>query len=99
MYADDAKAYPYYVSASLPSDPFPYGYKHWPFALQPYQKLTWANRAYHCPAYQGAISTPTNRASDTVSMVGSYAYNVTGVANSTYRKGAIGVGDGHRAGW
>ncbi len=94
MYAEDAKAYPYYVSASLPNDPYPYLFKHWSDALQPYQKLSWANRAYHCPAYQGAISTPTNTASDVEWMVGSYAYNVTGVANSRDPLAQLGLGMG-----
>jgi prepilin-type N-terminal cleavage/methylation domain-containing protein/prepilin-type processing-associated H-X9-DG protein len=70
MYADDAKAYPYYSAV--------YGAKtvHWPFFLQPYQKLNWENRAYHCPAYQGAISPASN---SFAFIFGSYAYNFTGV--------------------
>jgi prepilin-type N-terminal cleavage/methylation domain-containing protein/prepilin-type processing-associated H-X9-DG protein len=94
MYAEDAKAYPYYMSASLPDDPYPYGYKHWPFTLQPYRKLSWAIPAYHCPAYNGAISTPTNNVSDTVALLGSYAYNVTGVVNPTYAPPQLGLGTG-----
>jgi prepilin-type N-terminal cleavage/methylation domain-containing protein len=86
MYAEDAKAYPYYF---LPDFSYAgYGYNHWPYALQPYQKLSWSNLAYHCPAYQGAISTQTN-----VSywLFGSYAYNLTGVANDSSSSG-LGLG-------
>jgi prepilin-type N-terminal cleavage/methylation domain-containing protein/prepilin-type processing-associated H-X9-DG protein len=76
MYADDAKAYPYYNGPQFAGTFTP----HWFDALQPYQKLSWINPAYHCPAYQGAISTPTNQETDTVIVLGSYAYNLTGVA-------------------
>ena len=53
MYVDDNKSYPYY--RTLLGE-----YVHWPFMLKPYQKLSWETPAYHCPAYQGAISPTSN---------------------------------------
>jgi prepilin-type N-terminal cleavage/methylation domain-containing protein len=96
MYSEDAKVYPYYFCnqgytyATAPNDIL----FHWPYALQPYQKLSWANPAYHCPAYMGAISTPTNSADY---LLGSYAYNLTGAAFVYSRSGLVwgGVRMGH----
>ena len=94
MYAEDAKAYPYYVTYA-PKLP---GLLHWSDELQPYQKLKWANPAYHCPAYNGAILTQTNTADYPPYLVGSYAYNVTGVAEPANASPQLGLGIGIEAG-
>jgi prepilin-type N-terminal cleavage/methylation domain-containing protein/prepilin-type processing-associated H-X9-DG protein len=70
MYVDDTKFYPY-----LDIDPsFPVRRK-WPDALQPYYRLDWTNRNFHCPAYQGGVSTILQQ--DDI-LYGSYAYNDLG---------------------
>ena len=74
MYVDDTKFYPY-----LDIDPYP-GFSRfakWPDALQPYYRLAWTNRNFHCPAYQGGVSTILQQ-DDT--LYGSYAYNDLGTA-------------------
>jgi hypothetical protein len=54
----------------------------WQQALQPYYQLNWTNPAYHCPAYNGAIMSPTFKfLQDTTSpgfLYGSYSYNAYG---------------------
>lgn len=72
MYVDDTKYYPYLDIDRFTG--FPVRNK-WPDALQPYYRLEWTNRNFHCPAYQGGIST--TQLSDDM-LFGSYAYNDLG---------------------
>jgi prepilin-type N-terminal cleavage/methylation domain-containing protein/prepilin-type processing-associated H-X9-DG protein len=74
MYVDDTKFYPYLDIDGFTSFP---AFKKWPDALQPYYRLDWTNRNFHCPAYQGGVSTIPGR-DDT--LYGSYAYNDLGTA-------------------
>ena len=78
MYIDDARFYPYYCYWQ--SNGFDYNYigfnVPWSSALMPYYRLGWDKPAYHCPTYQGAITTATNWGSG---LIGSYAYNVLDV--------------------
>jgi prepilin-type N-terminal cleavage/methylation domain-containing protein/prepilin-type processing-associated H-X9-DG protein len=77
LYLDDNNSrYPFYEA--LP-DPNSFDATiHWPDALEPYYKLKWQDRVYHCPAYKGLIvaGTLTNRMGP---IVGSYAYNRNGI--------------------
>jgi prepilin-type N-terminal cleavage/methylation domain-containing protein/prepilin-type processing-associated H-X9-DG protein len=73
MYVDDTKYYPY-LDVDHPTG---LGFKKWPDALQPYYRFDWTNRNFHCPAYQGGVST--NRQQDD-SLYGGYAYNDLGTA-------------------
>src|SRR5216684_1130019 len=51
MYVDDTEFYPYLdIDGRFPI-------KKWPDALQPYYRVDWTNRNFHCPAYQGGVST------------------------------------------
>jgi prepilin-type N-terminal cleavage/methylation domain-containing protein/prepilin-type processing-associated H-X9-DG protein len=77
MYVGDNKAYPPYL---LPAHPV----VQWEQLVQGYRfdanlgdadASYWTNRAYHCPAYTGALSN------EGPIWLGSYAYNVVGVAN------------------
>jgi prepilin-type N-terminal cleavage/methylation domain-containing protein/prepilin-type processing-associated H-X9-DG protein len=55
MYVDDARYYPwgaYYTNNGLNSGIY------WEEVLQPYYRLAWTNRAFHCPAYGGYIQRP-----------------------------------------
>jgi len=70
MYVQDSKEYPYLRG---PLRPEALGSLTWPDALQPYGKLYWTNRSYHCPAYQGQITNFFTFP------VGSYGYNALGV--------------------
>jgi prepilin-type N-terminal cleavage/methylation domain-containing protein/prepilin-type processing-associated H-X9-DG protein len=75
--------YPYYLGPSGPSygDATGQGGRaagliYWSSKLFPYYPLSWTNKAYHCPGYQGAITGPVfGGAPD---RLGSYAYNVHG---------------------
>jgi prepilin-type N-terminal cleavage/methylation domain-containing protein len=96
MYADDYKVYPYYASVISDRNDTPF---LWEQALQIYYPTIWfENRAYHCPAYIGAIIenvTTGNRQGTTsgyAAEVGSYAYNLWG-AGSAYSQLGLGVGD------
>ena len=71
MYVGDTKAYPYLTG---PSSQGTYTLS-WPDALQPYNKLDWTNRNYHCPAYQGQIINSHGA----FQVFGSYSYNDLGV--------------------
>lgn len=69
LYLDDNNArYPLY-------DLFPTSIR-WPEELQPYYRLNWTNRSYHCPGYKGVISGPGDPPYFTA--YGSYAYNASG---------------------
>jgi prepilin-type N-terminal cleavage/methylation domain-containing protein len=80
MYVEDYRAYPvyfnYYAVANN-DNPAPYPYK-WEDMLRPYNSVAWTNRAYHCPAYLGAMVGVTDETG--VIWAGSYAYNTSGVA-------------------
>ena len=51
----------------------------WSEELQPYYRLGWTNKAYHCPTYKGLISLPGDQPYH--AHWGSYAYNSWGIAN------------------
>lgn len=71
MYLDDYRKYPYGSYLISPS-------MFWWFqALQPYHKVPWTNRSFHCPAYQGLISE-----SATGLPYGSYTFNALGTSLS-----------------
>jgi prepilin-type N-terminal cleavage/methylation domain-containing protein len=96
MYVDDFKVYPYYASITSAHDDTPF---LWEQALQIYYPGIWfENRAYHCPAYIGAIignMATGNRPGATAGYgaeVGSYSYNLWG-AGSAYSTLGLGVGD------
>jgi prepilin-type N-terminal cleavage/methylation domain-containing protein len=69
MYVQDSKEYPYLLA---PPRLDTMGRLSWPDALQPYYRLYWTNRSFHCPAYQGQVTNffffP----------IGSYSYNALG---------------------
>lgn len=70
MYVEDTKVYPYLdYDSGWPS------FRKWPDILQPYYRIAWTNRNFHCPAYQGVVSTNLNQ--DDM-LYGSYAYNDLG---------------------
>ena len=50
MYVGDFHAYPYFIEPDLSGRTI-----KWQEELRPYYRLEWTNRAYHCPAYTGAI--------------------------------------------
>jgi len=81
MYVGDYKAYPY--------DYDNYD-RLWHDDLQPFYPLNWTNPAYHCPAYQGAISVYIDGPLQ-LGRYGSYSYNVYGAARATLTNN-IGVG-------
>jgi prepilin-type N-terminal cleavage/methylation domain-containing protein/prepilin-type processing-associated H-X9-DG protein len=95
MYADDAKAYPYYVEYAPTL-------VHWPNELLPYYKLGWDSLSYHCPSYNGIITFTTTSSTGTF-LFGSYGYNEAGTVavgdeyaanpTNTFRLG-LGVGEG-----
>ena len=64
-YVSDCRVYPYGELVIAPLNGV-----HWWESLYPYYPLTWTNRQFHCPTYQGPI--------DLGSLSGSYAYNGTG---------------------
>lgn len=73
LYVEETGVYPYYsYDASQP----PWNAIHWQDSIQPYYPLTWTNLAYHCPAYQGAVSPIILGIA-----WGSYSYNLWGAAN------------------
>jgi prepilin-type N-terminal cleavage/methylation domain-containing protein/prepilin-type processing-associated H-X9-DG protein len=81
MYLDDTKFYPY-LDIDRPA-----GFRlvrKWPDALQPYYRLDWTNRNFHCPAYQGGVSTILERDD---ALYGSYAYNDLGTASDFHPLG------------
>jgi prepilin-type processing-associated H-X9-DG protein len=53
--------------------------RFWASKLTPYYPLRWTNRAYHCPAYKGAITGSTQVPGGWTYPFGSYAYNAVGV--------------------
>ena|ERR1039457_5554420 len=71
MYVDDYHQYPY-AKQVLPGWP-----QSWWFEdLRKYHTISFTNRAFHCPAYQGAIVDMSPLRS-----YGSYAYNSSGTLN------------------
>lgn len=76
MYVDDNRFYfPY--SFQRPSS-----WQYWWDSLALYLQIQWTNRAFHCPAYQGAVGTGFPPGTG-----GSYAYNVLGTGESTVGTG------------
>lgn len=70
MYVEDTKFYPWLMGLS----PQRSATLSWPDALQPYYKLDWTNRNYHCPAYQGQMINEHVY----LQVFGSYSYNYEG---------------------
>ncbi|HLH53628.1 MAG TPA: type II secretion system protein [Verrucomicrobiae bacterium] len=71
LYIDDSNGnYPLYriVAAGGPV--------YWFDELQPYYRLSWTNKSYHCPAYKGQITY--HQAQFAFQSYGSYAYNNRG---------------------
>lgn len=66
---DNGGKFPYYQGSTHNGVTDPYHYILWSQKLWPYDPIKWKDRAYHCPAYKGAISRG----------LGSYAYNAFGV--------------------
>lgn len=86
MYVEDTKFYPYLdEDRSFPA------HTKWPDALLPYYRLDWTNRNFHCPAYQGVVSTILLQ--DDM-LYGSYAYNDSGTTYSSLQDfpGPLGLG-------
>jgi len=81
MYVDEHQnRYPYYLGPhdSWDDSTEPDNRSYWWSKLVPYYPVKWADRAYHCPGYRGAVAGrvgPGPRAYP----VGSYAYNLRGV--------------------
>jgi len=75
MYLDENSArYPFHAlrpTLITPTTPV----VHWSEELQPFYKVSWTNKSYHCPAYKGKISLTGDGFYDGVSSTGSYAYN------------------------
>jgi prepilin-type N-terminal cleavage/methylation domain-containing protein/prepilin-type processing-associated H-X9-DG protein len=81
MYVDEHQdRYPYYLG---PHDPWddstePDSRSYWWSNLAPYRPLKWADRAYHCPGYSGAVAGRVGPSPGAYPL-GSYAYNRRGV--------------------
>jgi prepilin-type N-terminal cleavage/methylation domain-containing protein/prepilin-type processing-associated H-X9-DG protein len=87
MYVDDTKFYPYLdVDVGFPL------FKKWPDALQPYYRLDWTNRNFHCPAYQGGVSGRVSIILEDDLLYGSYAYNDLGTAFDNQSPHPLGLG-------
>jgi prepilin-type N-terminal cleavage/methylation domain-containing protein/prepilin-type processing-associated H-X9-DG protein len=86
MYVDDTKFYPYLDIDRFTGFP---RFRKWPDALQPYYRLDWTNRNFHCPAYQGVV-TAILQQDDT--LYGSYAYNDLGTAFEEEPSHPLGLG-------
>ncbi|MGP8238000.1 MAG: prepilin-type N-terminal cleavage/methylation domain-containing protein [Limisphaerales bacterium] len=71
MYVDDTGAYPYYANPEAATMD---QYNSWFDIIQPYYHLNWTNREFHCPTYQGDLSTFQGSGP----CYGSYAYNLWG---------------------
>jgi len=85
LYRDDYDhRYPFYIAFPQGgATPGQVGWEdvYWPGALEPYYKLHWEDKRYHCPAYRGVIQglgrfTP----GAFVTLSGSYGYNRGGTA-------------------
>lgn len=71
LYLDDNNGrYPFYELSPV--------IIRWPTELEPFYRLSWTNKSYHCPAYKGIISAPGDPLF--LSAYGSYAYNANGTA-------------------
>jgi prepilin-type N-terminal cleavage/methylation domain-containing protein/prepilin-type processing-associated H-X9-DG protein len=90
MYVDDRNAYPLGMFTDQPVTTTQpggigqmalYDVQFWYDELRPYYQLQWTNRAFQCPAYQGAV----------LSGVGSYSYNVFGTGNEQFQFGLNGL--------
>jgi prepilin-type N-terminal cleavage/methylation domain-containing protein/prepilin-type processing-associated H-X9-DG protein len=85
MYVEDHRAYP----MSFTTDPsVPLG-GFWYDSLAQYHRLSWTNRAFHCPTYKGIIRNLRDDPSGPTPL-GSYSYNIGGTS------GNVGLGLG---GW
>jgi prepilin-type N-terminal cleavage/methylation domain-containing protein/prepilin-type processing-associated H-X9-DG protein len=87
LYGDDYNhKYPFYCYATNSSAVYAFG---WEEALTPYYRVSWTNRAYHCPGYRGTL--PYGQLLETA-MVGSYGYNVLGTVGAPTVSGPLGLG-------
>jgi prepilin-type N-terminal cleavage/methylation domain-containing protein/prepilin-type processing-associated H-X9-DG protein len=81
LYLDDSSSRYPFARIPDPTAGIPGGYMlTWSEELQPYYRLSWTNKAYHCPTYKGIISLPGDQRYN--DHWGSYAYNSWGIANS-----------------
>jgi prepilin-type N-terminal cleavage/methylation domain-containing protein len=81
MYVDDNRAYPFYFDPTVTYSAEDF---KWQQALHRYYPIDWNNKAYHCPAYNGGISTTDfGLANYSYAWFGSYAYNVAGAFRGT----------------
>ncbi len=71
MYVDDNRAYPLGAQMQSAAQGFP----SWYDALAQYHRLSWTNRAFHCPTYKWVIR-------DGLSPLGSYSYNINGTSGN-----------------
>ena len=84
MYVNDNEnQYPYVFSQSDRTMDNPEG-AEWFTKLEPYYRIKWMDRQYHCPGYIGAISTAANTP-ESNDPLGSYAYNWRGIRG--YQRG------------
>src|SRR6266705_3881848 len=85
MYVEDHRAYPmsFITDPSVPLGGF------WYDSLAQYHRLSWTNRAFHCPTYKGIIRNLRDDPSGSPPL-GSYSYNIGGTS------GNVGLGLG---GW
>ncbi len=51
-------------------------FAYWADELQPYYRLDWTNKSYHCPAYKGLIAY--SQSQQDILTFGSYGYNKSG---------------------
>jgi prepilin-type N-terminal cleavage/methylation domain-containing protein len=77
MYAEDTKVYPMHYDGS--ENDGPNDGPNWSAKLHQYYKLAWATPSFHCPAYNGLISSEPSGVGSF--LIGSYSYNVSGVAS------------------
>ena len=76
MYGSDYGVYPYYWQQVADGNGV-----GWMQSLEAYYPLSWTNRAYHCPAYMGAVSSSFGGYGYWDGYVGSYAYNDKGTSS------------------
>ncbi len=77
MYVDDSQVYPYWLTHDAGKKIF------WMDELAPYYPLSWTNRAYHCPSYNGMVSYYYG--------AGSYSYNALGTGGPPYDNLGLGL--------
>jgi prepilin-type N-terminal cleavage/methylation domain-containing protein/prepilin-type processing-associated H-X9-DG protein len=99
IYLDDMQGrypyYGYYQSSRLDS------YVEWPEFLQPYYRLYWTNRNFHCPGYSYKVQAPgrydaVNGTITDGGYSGSYGYNGPGTWNESkgHPPPHLGLGEG-----